>query len=274
MARRIGIVVLALVVVFAGIVTVAVASQRRLIYLPSADVAAPPEGLNTEPLQIITSDGLSLQGTFVPAVGEPIGTVVVFNGNAGNRGDRYPIAAEFSEAGFHTVLFDYRGYGGNPGSPSESGLIADGLAAVAHARTLLGVDPARIAYYGESLGTGVAVAVAAVDSPAILILRSPYTSLPDVAAAAVPFAPVRPLIWDEFPTERTIADIAAPVVVVAGTADATIPVAQSAAVFEAVPGEKLLVVVEGAGHNDRAVSSEVIARTDFQNFVRRFLAVG
>ena len=251
-----------------GFVLVVVA-QRHLLYLPSERVADAPHDVSSEPFRVRTQDGLTLDGTFVPADGEAVGTVIVFNGNAGNRGDRYHIAAEFNDAGYNTVLFDYRGYGGNPGRPSEDGLVADGLAVVAHVDGRPDVDTERIVYFGESLGTGVAVAVADIAPPAVLVLRSPYTSLPDAVVAAVRFPLIRPFIWDEFPTRSTISDMPVPVVVIAGSADATIPLSQSKAVFEAAVGDKLMVVIDGAGHNDRAISSDAIGRTDVQEFLSR-----
>jgi len=253
---------------------VVVAAQRQFLYLPSGHVADAPGDLSSEPFSFRTQDGLTLDATFVRTDGEAIGTVVVFNGNAGNRGDRYAIAAEFTDAGYDTVLFDYRGYGGNPGRPSEAGLVADGTAVVTHIGGRPDVDTERIVYFGESLGTGVAVAVADIVPPAVLLLRSPYTSLPDAAVAAVGFPPIRSLIWDEFPTRSTIADLRVPVVVIAGSADATIPLSQSKVVFEAAAGDKLMVVIDGAGHNDRAISSDVIDRADVQEFLARALDFG
>jgi fermentation-respiration switch protein FrsA (DUF1100 family) len=266
----------AIVVAAIGLVglVIAVAAQRQFLYLPSSHVEEAPRGLSSESFSFRTEDGLTLGGTFVHADGAAVATVVVFNGNAGNRGDRYHIAAEFVDAGYNTVLFDYRGYGGNPGRPSEAGLVADGRAVVTHIGGRPDVDTERIVYFGESLGTGVAVAVADTLPPAVLVLRSPYTSLPDAVGAAVGFPPIRSLIWDEFPTRSTIADMPVPVVVIAGSADATIPPAQSKAVFESAAGDKLMVVVDGAGHNDRALSSDVIGRADVLGFLARGLGAG
>ena len=145
--------------------------QRRLIYFPSASVAAPAETLNAEPIAIRSADGTLLSGWFMsPPDGDAKCTTVVFNGNGGNRSDRLSLAENLLDAGFAVALFDYRGYGGNSGSPSEEGLSADGLAAARYVRERPGVDQDKVVYLGESLGAGVAIAVSLVETPALLVL--------------------------------------------------------------------------------------------------------
>ena len=243
--------------------------QRRLIYFPSASIAAPAEMLNAESIAIRSADGTLLSGWFMSPSdrGAPC-TVVVFNGNGGNRTDRLSLAENLSNAGFAVVLFDYRGYGGNSGSPSEQGLRADGLAASRYVRARPDVDQDKVVYLGESLGAGVAVAVSLVETPALLILRSPFTSLADVAAARVPFLPIGRLIWDDFPNLETIGLVEAPVLVVAGSADRTVPVEQSIQVFDAANDPKALVLVEDADHNDRDLTSGFVALPEVQRVLQ------
>ncbi len=225
------------------------ANQRRFIYLPDRSVPAVPAGVEVVPY--LTEDGLAASGWFVAADGEPKGTVLVFPGNAGNRAHRMPLAEGLSRRGYAVFLVDYRGYGANPGRPSERGLAADARAAVAALEGRADVDPGRIVYFGESLGAGVAVGLAVEREPAALVLRSPFTSLPDVASAHYPLAGV--VLWDRFPNLERVQVVEVPVVVVAGPADRIVPFEQSLAVFEAVSGPKRLVVVDGAGHNDAAL---------------------
>lgn len=244
--------------------------QRRLIYFPSASTAAPAEALNAESISIRSADGTLLAGWFIsPSDRDTPCTVVVFNGNGGNRADRLSLAESLSNTGFAVVLFDYRGYGGNSGSPSEQGLTADGLAATRYARARPDVDQDKVVYLGESLGAGVAVAVSLVETPALLILRSPFTSLADVAATRVPFLPIGRLIWDDFPNLETIGRVEAPVLVVAGSADRTVPVEQSIQVFDAASDPKTLVIVEGADHNDRDLTSEFVALPDVHSVLQQ-----
>jgi hypothetical protein len=226
--------------------------QRRLIYLPDdavPDVRVALPGA-TE-VQLETSDGLTLSAWFIaPEAGGERTTVVVFPGNGGNRGGRTDLARGLANRGYGVLLVDYRGYGGNPGKPSEQGLIADGEAAIRFLRSHPDADPDRLLYLGESLGSGVAIAVASEHEPLALVLRSPFTSLTEVAAIHSPIPFVGWLLWDSFPNEDLISAVNAPVLVIAGTADRTVPMDQSRRVFDAAPGRKRMVVVEGADHND------------------------
>ncbi len=232
-------------------------SQRRLIYFPTQgvpDAAAVLPGV--EEVTYPTEDGLSLGAWFVPAEEEANGgTVVVFNGNAGNRADRTPLAEALVGRGYAVLFVDYRGYGGNPGRPSEEGLAADARAAVAYLRTRSDFDPNRLVYFGESLGAAVALGLAEHQPPAALVLRSPFTSLPDIASIHYPFLPTSLLLWDRYPNLETIQRIDVPVMIIAGSADSIVPVGQSRKLYEAASGLKRLLVIDGADHNDFALTA-------------------
>ena len=231
-------------------------AQRRLIYFPTQRVdAATVISADAQEVVFTTEDGLALSAWWVPAADSPNGsTIVVFHGNGGNRSDRAPLARELADQGYNVLLTDYRGYGGNPGSPSEAGLILDAKAAIAYAESHPDVDPDRLVYFGESLGAGVAVAVAPDRPPSALILRSPFTSLPDVARAHYPYLPTGLLLRDRFPSIDTIRTLDVPVLVVAGSHDTIVPIAQSRELYEASLGPKDFVTVEGADHNDAVLS--------------------
>jgi uncharacterized protein len=234
-----------------GLLLLLVMGQRRLIYLPSQAIPDPTTVLpQAEEVVLDTDDGLELGAWFVPASGDPVATVVVFNGNAGNRADRAELARKLGTRGLATLLVDYRGYGGNPGRPSERGLMSDGRAAVDFLGSRPEVDPDRIVYFGESLGAGVAIGVALERAPAALVLRSPFVSLPEVASVHYPFLPASWMLWDRFPNLERIADLENPVLVVAGERDSIVPEEQSRRVYEAAPGPKRYLVIEGADHND------------------------
>ncbi len=231
--------------------------QRRLIYFP--DDAVPDVRIalpGTTEVALETSDGLTLAAWFMAPEPEGEGlTVVVFPGNAGNRGDRTALARGFVGRGYGVLLVDYRGYGGNPGTPTEEGLLADGRAAIEFLRSHPDVDADRLVYFGESLGSGVAIAVASEFDPLALVLRSPFTSLTDVGAVHYPIPFVSRLLWDVFPIEDRIGDVNAPVLVVAGSGDRTIPVGQSRRVYESASEPKRFIIIEGADHNDPALAS-------------------
>ncbi|MDZ7732852.1 MAG: alpha/beta hydrolase [Acidimicrobiia bacterium] len=150
------------------------------------------------------------------------------------------------------LLLEYRGYGGNPGSPSEEGLTRDARAALAHLRGRPDVDPDRIVYLGESLGTGVATNLAIEEPPAAMVLRSPFTSLGAVGASQVPLLPYSWILRDDYATGEVIDQVDAPVLVITGADDEVIPVGQTEDVYEAATEPKELVIVEGADHVDPA----------------------
>jgi fermentation-respiration switch protein FrsA (DUF1100 family) len=225
--------------------------QRRLLYFP---IGAPSGVLpGAESVELVTADGLRLDAWFVPPAHAATAraTVLVFPGNAGHRGDRAPIAVGLARRGFATLLVDYRGYGGNPGSPTEDGLAADARAARSWAMAHPSVDPDRLIYLGESLGAAVAIGLAVEAEPAALVLRSPFSSLADVARAHYPFLPVRLLLAERYPSIERMPGLDCPVLIVAGDRDRVVPVEQSRSIARAAaPGRARLVVLAGADHND------------------------
>jgi uncharacterized protein len=246
--RRTACIVAIVTLVVTGLLAVVWSQQRRLIYFPSpgpvpSAAAVLPGGRD---VVLETEDGKQLGAWYFPA--EPGPAVLVFNGNAGDRSMRAPLAAALHRAGFSVLLFDYRGHGGNPGSPSEEGLAADARAAYQWLAAQPEVD--RIAYFGESLGAAVAVGLAVEHPPAALVLRSPFTSLADVAAVHYPWLPVRRLLLDRYPSIDRIGTVRAPVLVIAGDRDDIVPASLSRRLYEAAPDPKRWLLVPGAGHND------------------------
>jgi fermentation-respiration switch protein FrsA (DUF1100 family) len=263
--------VVAACVAYVALVAAAGYWQRRLIYLPSGSVPAPAAaGLETaETVAFTTDDGLTLRGWFMPAGASPArATVVVFNGNGGNRALRAPLAAGLSRRGLATLLFDYRGYGDSEGTPSEDGLARDARAARAYVASRPDVASNRLVYFGESLGTSVAVRLATEEPPAALILRSPFTSLADVGAHHYPILPVRWLLRDRYASIDRIAQIRCPLLVIAGDQDAIVPIAFSQRLFDAAPEPKQMIRIDGANHNDL----ELLAGPRLIEAVDRFLA--
>jgi pimeloyl-ACP methyl ester carboxylesterase len=112
----------------------------------------------------------------------------------------------------------YRGYGGNPGQPSEEGLYNDARAAIEFLAAE-GIRPENVIYYGESLGSGVAVQLALETTPAAIILEAPYTDITAVGQRRYPFLPVRLLMRDRFDNLSKIAAVRAPVMVIHGEQD-------------------------------------------------------
>ena len=216
-----------------------------------------------------TEDGIRLGAWYLPAAGGQKGpAVLVVNGNAGDRSLRAQLAAGLSRLGMSALLFDYRGYGGNPGRPSEDGLAADARAALAWLAAQPEVDPDRIVYFGESLGAAVAVGLAVERPPAALVLRSPFTSLADVGRVHYPWLPVGRVLIDRYPSIDRIGSLSAPLLVIAGDRDDIVPESLSKRLYEAAPDPKRYLLVPGAGHND----PELIDGRRMLDEVGRFLS--
>jgi fermentation-respiration switch protein FrsA (DUF1100 family) len=262
------------ILALAGVSLVAVVSlfwmaQRKLIYFPTQAVSDVRDiSPDSEEVMFTTEDGLTLKAWWSPASGTPNGsTMVVFHGNGGNRADRAPLAQALASRGYGVLLVDYRGYGGNPGSPSEAGLLLDARAAADYVKSRPGIDTDRLVYFGESLGAAVAIAVAQDRPPSALILRSPFTSLPDVARIHYPYLPTGLLLRDRYPNIDTIRTLDVPVLVIAGSQDTIIPISQSRELYDASPGPKRFFTIEGADHNDPALTHGPLVIDEITSFL-------
>jgi fermentation-respiration switch protein FrsA (DUF1100 family) len=242
-------------------------TQRSMIYFPISGV--PSSALlpdDADAIELETADGLRLGAWFLPATNGstqgPGPAVLVFNGNAGDRSHRLPLAVALAARGYAVLLFDYRGYAGNAGSPSEDGLRADGRAAVDALAARPEVDPARIAYIGESLGAAVAGGLATERPPAALVLRSPPPSIAEMARHHYPYLPIMDaLLMDRYPLVEQIGNVQAPLSVIVTENDEIVPAPLSRRVFEAASEPKRQVAVSGTHHNDPALfaSEELVA---------------
>ena len=223
------------------------AGQRKILFrCDAAEVDPATLGLKAKILRLKTEDGESLLAWSIqPAPGRPL--ILYFHGNAGGldlRADRFRAIAK---AGMGLLAIEYRGYASSTGSPSEHGLKLDGEAAYA-AAIAGGVAPERIVPLGESLGSGVAVALAARHKVGALVLDSPYSSIVDVAAAAYWFVPVRALLRDPFRNDLLIGSVNVPTLIVHGTKDIVVPIRFGEKLFALANPPKEFWRVEGAVH--------------------------
>lgn len=275
------IVILFTAVPYLGLVILMAVFQRSLIYVPRRVPALPlssatlPEA-TAEEVIARTEDALELHGWWLTvrapltasreqhraggvAHGRPL--VLYFCGNAGHRGYRIPEFDLLTSLGADVLCCDYRGYGVNAGSPSEDGLAADARAVWKLATQDRGVEPERIVLFGESLGGGVAVRLAAElcaagTPPAGLVTRSTFSSLDDVAATAFPWLPTRWLLRDRFPSAIRITQVTCPIELIHGERDTIVPHALGRKLFAAAPPQssggvpKRMVDLPKADHND------------------------
>jgi fermentation-respiration switch protein FrsA (DUF1100 family) len=196
---------------------------------------------------LATADGEKVIVWHVPArPGHPV--VLCFHGNGDFLAGFFGRFRELIADGTGVIALSYRGYAGSSGQPSERGLLLDAAAAYAFATARYSAD--KIVVWGFSLGTGVAVAIAAEQPVGKLILEAPYTSIADVAASAFPIFPVRLVIKDPFHSDQRIARVSVPLLVMHGVRDATIPIAFGERLFALAHEPKQFVRFPDGGHND------------------------
>ena len=235
-------------VLYVGIVAVMYGFQRRLQYFPDTAYAdAAMLGMaDIQQVSLATPDGETLVAWHVnPAPGKPV--ILYFHGNAGSIAGRPQRFTYYKNAGYGVLYVSYRGYGGSTGSPTEQGLLTDGLTAYDWLQGK-GFEAEDIVVVGESLGTGVAVHVAANRDISALALEAPYSSITDVAASSYWWLPVRYLLKDRYESISRIGSIRVPLLITHGTADRVVPFEFGQRLFEAANQPKQFRTVEGAGH--------------------------
>lgn len=254
---------IALVTLYVALLAALYGFQRRLIY-PGwwrGTAAATPDLTEYRDVSITTADGL--RGRLLyhpPRDGKPV--ILFFHGNGDSVLGSVISVRTLVAAGYGAVLPEYRGYNGNPGTPSERGLYTDARAARAW-MAANGIAPDRTIVIGYSIGTGIAAQIALEMRPRALVLVAPYASLPHVIAAHFPWIPANLLASDRFDTASKIARIASPVLLVHGDRDATIPAAESV-VLKAERPDATRIVLVGTGH-------EVIFTTPAQAAIAAWL---
>lgn len=240
---------IAVVLGYGGLLALMYVFQRSLQYFPDRVRTPPAEaGLpQAQEVTLKTSDGETVIAWHVPSRGDkPV--VLYFHGNGGAlnlRADRFSwLTAE----GYGLVALSYRGYGGSTGKPTEAGLILDAQAAYDFAAARYPAK--RLVPWGESLGTGVAVALAAERPVGGLILDAPFTSAADVGAAVYPFVPVRWFMKDPFRSDLRIGRVRAPLLVLHGERDGIVPIVFGERLFALANEPKRFVRLPKGNHVD------------------------
>jgi pimeloyl-ACP methyl ester carboxylesterase len=242
--------ILWLVVGYAVICVAVYLGNRRFMYFPDPTRVAPAEaGLDgVDEVEIALGDGITLVAWHAPAR-EDKPTILYFHGNGANAANRAPRIETIRGNGFGVFYLNNRGYGGSSGSPTEENNIADAIAAYDHL-TGLGVPADRIVTYGESLGSGQAVRLAAERSVAAVVLEAPLSSTIDVARTSYFWLPLGLLITDKYNIERNIRAVTAPVLVLHGEQDRVIPVEMGRQVYRAAYEPKRIELFPKGAHLD------------------------
>jgi fermentation-respiration switch protein FrsA (DUF1100 family) len=251
-------------VVYAAITLTVYLAQRSLMYFPdTAHVTPASAGLpEAEEVPLTDADGTRIHVWHVPPRDDrPV--ILFFHGNGGSLAGEVNRFHQLISDGIGLIGVEYRGYGGNEGSPSEQGLIADAEAAYAFATSHYPVQ--QIVVWGGSLGSGVAVALAAEKPVGRLILESPFTSTEAVGARRYWYLPVRFLMKDQFHSDQRIGKVKAPLLILHGVLDRTVPYSMGEQMFELANKPKHIVRFLDGGHEDLDTHGAL-------NAVARFLA--
>jgi uncharacterized protein len=244
---------------YGALVALLYVAQRSMQYFPERFRTAPSvAGLpQAEEVVLDTADGERVIAWHVPArADKPV--VLYFHGNGGSLRIRVDRFRELIADGTGLVALSYRGYGGSSGAPTEAGLINDALAAYAFTRARYPAE--RIVLWGESLGSGVAIALAAEKPVGHIILQSPFTSAADVGVQRYWFVPVRLLMKDQFRSDLRIGKVTAPVLVLHGDRDDIVPMALAERLYSLINAPKRFVRFPGVGHNDLGVEAVEAAK--------------
>ncbi|MFM7084521.1 MAG: alpha/beta hydrolase [Hyphomicrobium sp.] len=226
------------------------ALERRLLYHSDSTRVSPSEvGLrNVYEKEITAADGTKILTWWANAQPKKY-TLLYFHGNGGSLSSRSERIQDFMGKGYGIVMMTYRGYSGTDGTPSEKSNISDARIVFNSLREA-GIPENQIILYGESLGTGIALQIAAEKNIAGLILDAPYTSMVDLAELHYPQLPSRLLMRDRYENLKFAKKISVPLLVVHGEADEVVPVEMGNEIASAVKGPSKILTFPGAGHSD------------------------
>jgi len=230
--------------------------EERFIFHPDNVIHQTPAsaGLFFDDVHFTASDGVRLHGWYIPYP-DAERTLLWFHGNAGNISHRVEnIKLLHDNIKINVFIFDYRGYGRSEGEISEKGTYLDGIAAVEYLRAHYQLQPHSLVIFGRSLGAAVAAEIATQIQSVILILESPFISVPEMARAIFPLLPVRFFLSTQYNTLEKVRRVKSPLLVLHGDEDEIVPLSQGRRVFEAANEPKRFYAIPGASHNDTYIA--------------------
>lgn len=256
----IGYGILVLFLIYAGLITLVYLNQHRLIYAPPVVRNDIPPGFTHVTYQ--TPDRLELKAGYLPAR-DGMPTLLFFHGNASNWQGSAMVTDELAERGYGIFAAEYRGYSGNPGTPSENGLYNDARAAWRFLREDEGLAESDIALIGNSLGSGVAVQLATEVRARALVLISPFDSLEETASRKMRWLPVRTLLQDRYANDEKLPEIGEPILILHGETDSLIALEQAQS-LASVRDDTVIETYPGWGH-------ELVVHEPIQDRIATFL---
>ena len=226
--------------------------EKSFIFFPEKRIFQTPAdiGIEYEELMIQTSDGVKINGWFIPSTNSRT-TMLWLHGNAGNISHRVDQLRHFhQQLNVNILMVDYREYGRSEGEVSEQGTYQDALSSFDYLSGRPELDSEKIFVFGQSLGAAVAVELAVQRRIFGLILEAPFTSIKDMAKEVLPWLPIGGLLSTKYDNFSKIGQIETPVLILHGDQDSTVPYSHGQRLFEAAPQPKTFYTINGAGHND------------------------
>lgn len=218
-----------LIVIYLIICSVIYLNQRKLLYHPNENNYLDEKNLNHKIEKITINSEFDLSGWYFEK-DLSLKTIIFFHGNAGNLQNRIYKLNEFSKIDVNYLIFAYRGFNGNDGSPNEEGLYEDASAAIQWLNKK-GTKNENIVLYGESLGTAIAINQGSKTKFGGMILESPFTSMIDLAKKYYPYLPVKILLKDKFDSESKLKSLNTPILVMHGRNDNIVPFEMGKEIF-------------------------------------------
>ena len=243
-----GIIIVTLVLI---LLTVIYALQDKLIFFPEkiAREYSFPFDDSFQEVFLKTPDNAELHALhFKTKAPVTKGVILYFHGNAGSLRSWGYLAPDLLLFGYDVFMVDYRGFGKSTGTRTEASLHQD--AQLAYNYLLKHYPEDNIVIFGRSIGTGVAVPLAAQNHPKLLLLETPFYSFKDVAKTHYPFLPVAILLKYNFPSDKWIKKVPCPVFILHGTADSIVPYTSGQKLARLRPEPNVLITIKGGGHND------------------------
>lgn len=243
--------------------------QDKMVYFPDDYFPQDPSsaGLTYDSFELPVDSDSTVTGWIVES--DPQAPWVLhFHGNGGNISARVDHLKLLHSLGFNAVVFDYRGYGKSKGKPSEAGLVRDGLAVVKYLKEEKHVNKRYLIYFGESLGGGVAAEVAEKEPPQAMILKSTFTSVPDMGKELYPFLPANLLLRTRFDTKDRISRFLFPKLIIHSRSDTIVPFDHGQRLYQLASEPKIFLEVYG-GHNTSPLELGEEFKTTLADFVRK-----
>lgn len=244
--------------------------QAHFIFLGSLPILENPKNWNLDFEAKRLSVGRETTAVwFIPAQNAR-GVVLLSHGNAGNMGDRGPIAKIFHDLGLSVCMYDYGGYGESSGTSSETRCYEDARAVWQYLTREKSIDAKRIILYGHSLGCGPTIQLASEVQPGAVVVESGFRSVAAMAQRQYPVYPVAVLVRHRFDNESKIASVHAPIMVIHSREDEMIPFAHGEALFKKANDPKTFLEIRG-GHNSGTLESIALYRPAWQKFLDQYL---